>query len=357
MLVLKTNEIMKLYDQPWRYYHNKTHLNTMLDKAVGMLVNQPFTSGGALENAAKRVVENEEFDVLKTAIVFHDCVYEPERNDNEEKSSEMWMKFSEGKGVPDDFVREVSKLILSTKHPEDCKTKLEVILRNLDWNFMGETHEITPEYGRWLASYEDGVFREYQKFPIWDEKAPNYVKGRLDFLSSSVSKGLMTKEVADFLRPLVLRKKTVGIYAGSFNPFHVGHLNVLRKAEQMFDKVIVGRGVNAEKKGIAKSEYDNLERVLRHHQVESYSGQLVEYVDSKRNAYCEPVLVRGLRNGYDLDYEMRLVSFMNEQADARKIRRIPVVYVHSDKEYEHISSSAIRTLEPIDVERYIPNEQ
>ena len=39
----------------------------------------------------------------------------------------------------------------------------------------------------------------------------------------------------------------VGVYAGSFNPFHRGHYDILVKAEKIFDKVIVARGINPEK--------------------------------------------------------------------------------------------------------------
>lgn len=70
-----------------------------------------------------------------------------------------------------------------------------------------------------------------------------------------------------------------------------------------------------------------------------------------------PFQKRGLRNGYDLNQETNLIRFVDEQADAREIRRIPIVYISCDKEFEHVSSSAIRTLEPSDAERYVPDAQ
>ena len=45
----------------------------------------------------------------------------------------------------------------------------------------------------------------------------------------------------------------LGIYAGSFNPFHKGHYNILCKAEKIFDRVIIARGINPDK---GPSEYD-----------------------------------------------------------------------------------------------------
>lgn len=329
MKIYNLSDIREMYDQPWRFHHNREHINKMLR----MLETSRFQGDKALEYA----------------IVFHDCVYDPLCFDNEEQSSKVWLEFAARNGIGGRLAKKVNSLILSTLHPENCKSDKELFLRSLDWNRMGETHEINDDYAEWLESYERNIFREFQVWPV--EK---YVEGRLAFIDGSVGNGLMTREVADYLRPLVRRKRKVGIYAGSFLPFHIGHLNVLRKAEKMFDKVIVFQGINPEKKAIIQNEFQNVSECLRHHEVDCSQSQLVDYVNSKRNDYCEPVLVRGLRNGYDLSYEINLIDFVNEQAGARGIERIPVVYVHCDREFEHISSSAIRLLEKNDAERYLP---
>ena len=330
---MEYNEIMKMYEQPWRRYHTKKHLRSMRE-----LYNYSLYRDRLNET------------IFHLACDFHDCVYEPFAKDNEEKSNEVWLKYAKDNGIDGKTVERVSRLILSTKHPEDCKTEEEIVFRNIDWNDMGVVHEIDEYYSAWLTEYEDGIFREFQKVPVDD-----YVRGRVDFIKRSVALKLMTKEVAQYLLPLVNRKKTVGIYAGSFNPFHVGHLNILKKAEQMFDKVIVARGVNPEKKG--NKDYGDVADFLPHHQVDKYDCQLVDYVNSKRSEYVEPVLVRGLRNGYDLNQEVNLISFVNAQADDRGIERVPIMYIHCDKEYEHVSSSAVRMLEENDAKRYIPEIQ
>ena len=41
--------------------------------------------------------------------------------------------------------------------------------------------------------------------------------------------------------------KTIGIYTGSFNPFHLGHLDILNKAKRMFDEVVIAVGHNPDK--------------------------------------------------------------------------------------------------------------
>lgn len=329
---MECDKIIGLYDQPWRYHHARKHVDAMH------------------ERLRRLDFDKLDEDAFYYASIFHDAVYEPYASDNEEKSNELWLRHCEEKGVRHALKEKVSRLIMLTKNPLDASGTLEKEFIDADWNDMGNVHKIDDEYARWLDEYEKDIFREFQQVPV-DE----YVKGRRKFIFDSVKKGLMTEEVSHYLLPLVDRKKTVGIYAGSFFPFHVGHLNVLRKAERMFDKVIVAQGVNREK--TYSGSFGNLAKVLRHHEIEMYSGQLVDYVNSKRSEYVEPVLVRGLRNGYDLNQETNLIRFVDEQADSRRIRRIPIAYISCDKEFEHVSSSAIRTLEPSDAERYVPDVQ
>ena len=330
-------DIEKLYDQPWRYHHNRQHYIDMKERLIFSVKK---------EDRAADVV------ILFNAILFHDAVYEPFATDNEDKSVELWKDYMTKNSGNPMLNDEVSNLIMSTKHPEKCKTPLEIAFRNADWNNMGIVHKIDDQYARWLENYEDNIFREFQKVSV--EK---YVEGRMNFLLKSFANGLITNEVFEYLRVLVKRKRRIGIYAGSFLPFHVGHLNILRKAEVMFDKVIVAQGMNPEKKNISRVGIDNVSDILGHHQVEKYSGQLVDFVQSMRNDYCDPCLIRGLRNAYDLNQETNLINFLNEQSDARGIKRIPIIYIHCDKEFEHVSSSALRMLEQIDMQRYIPENQ
>lgn len=137
--------------------------------------------------------------------------------------------------------------------------------------------------------------------------------------------------------------KTLAIYAGSFNPFHIGHLNIVEKAEKVFGKgnVLIAIGVNPEK---AKSE-DLLTRSVEISQktgrpVEVYTTFLHELVEKKESEGYKVILVRGLRNGDDLAYEDNQLKFIN---DFKK--NIDVVFFRCDEEFAHISSSAIRNLQ------------
>ena len=136
--------------------------------------------------------------------------------------------------------------------------------------------------------------------------------------------------------------KTLAIYAGSFNPFHIGHLNVVEKAERIFGEgnVLIAIGVNPE-----KSNTDASPRALEisnkiKRPVEVYTTFLHELIEKKESEGYKVVLIRGLRNGDDLAYEDNQLKFIN---DFKK--DIDVVFFRCDEEFQHISSYAIRNLQ------------
>lgn len=138
-------------------------------------------------------------------------------------------------------------------------------------------------------------------------------------------------------------KKRLAIYPGSFNPFHKGHLDILLKAEELFDFVIVAIGTNPEKNSDEK--FDRL-KTLQHqlplNTVEQFSGFLVDYIHEKEDQGYDVTIVRGLRNGADLDYEVNQLRVMKDQKPDLKI-----VFIPCDGRFEHISSSMIRNMEKI----------
>lgn len=333
-------DIKKCYEESHRFHHTWKHVEYIINEMMHWL-----------DDHNCHTKENE--NIVTYATIFHDAIYNPKANDNEEKSSELWLKYAHEINITEYMTNKVASIILSTKHPEKCTDEFEKAFNRFDWMNMGIIISITKEYAKRLHEYENNIFKEYQFVNV-----ETYVEKRLEFLKDSYYKGLLTEEVFKYLSAIVNRKYTVGYYAGSFNPFHIGHMNVLKKAEKMFDKVVVAQGINPEKTQMFNTTTQVLLKdTLNYHEIDSYENQLVDFINSKRTEHCNPVLVRGLRNGYDLNAESNLISFVNEQADARNIERIPVVYISCDKEFEHVSSSFIKMLPEEDRKRYIPNKE
>jgi len=141
--------------------------------------------------------------------------------------------------------------------------------------------------------------------------------------------------------------KTLAIYAGSFNPFHIGHLNILDKMEKIFGygNIMLAIGVNPGKMSNPTDQTELLQRAAKLSQnmdvpVEVYTTFLHELIEKKEAEGYKVILVRGLRNGDDLNYEDNQLKFIK---DFKK--DINVVFIRCDEEFEHISSSAIRQLE------------
>lgn len=131
----------------------------------------------------------------------------------------------------------------------------------------------------------------------------------------------------------------IAVYAGSFNPWHKGHEDILKKALNIFDKVYIMQGYNPskleqkDKRFLCEcSKYgDRVECGI-------FNGLLSEAI----KAIKPDALIRGLRNGYDLEYEANL-QYWNEDLGVS----CPTVYFICDRNLTHISSSSIREFNSI----------
>lgn len=139
----------------------------------------------------------------------------------------------------------------------------------------------------------------------------------------------------------------MGLYPGSFDPFHVGHLDIVHQAIQVFDRVLVSKGVNPDKH--PNNRYDLPFDVLRglSVQMDEYDTLLTDHIKRWEKEEYDVTLVRGLRNGADLEYEQNLIAFLKEMYP-----QIKVVAFYCDPKYRHISSSALRGIEKFSYEEF-----
>ena len=149
---------------------------------------------------------------------------------------------------------------------------------------------------------------------------------------------------------------TVGLYAGSFDPFHLGHLSVVKQARQIFDRVIVAKGINPQKKTKIGDEFPLPVQSFNNIGVETrvYKTLLTELITELENEFNNVILVRGLRNGADLEYEQNLIAFLRGMKP-----NVKVAAFYCEPELRHISSSTlrgIRQFSEIEYNKYVIKE-
>ncbi|MDR3125740.1 MAG: pantetheine-phosphate adenylyltransferase [Candidatus Nomurabacteria bacterium] len=148
-------------------------------------------------------------------------------------------------------------------------------------------------------------------------------------------------------------KKTIGVYAGSFDPFTFGHLGITRQAAQLFDEIIILIAHNAEKtaridpKIIRKliTEILTAEN-LTNVKVAATSGASARFAQQAKASF----LIRGLRNQTDFQYE-ETIAQVNRQLTGLK-----TVYFRADDSVSYVSSSLAMDLFNIgeDVSQFLP---
>ena len=128
------------------------------------------------------------------------------------------------------------------------------------------------------------------------------------------------------------------LFPGSFDPFTLGHLDVLQSALKLFDKVIVAVGYNYNKKGffpldirvkIIKDAIKGLDNV----EVRAFDGLTVDFC-KKVGANC---IIRGIRTTTDFELESVIA-----QANKQMAPEISSVFIPSSHDYSFISSTVVR---------------
>lgn len=146
------------------------------------------------------------------------------------------------------------------------------------------------------------------------------------------------------------------LFTGTFNPFTIGHADIVERALKLFDKVVIGIGYNPDKgskEGFISAEiearvetirkvYENDPRVI----VEAYSDLTVDLA-ARHNAVA---IVKGVRSVKDYEYE-------RDQADFNKLLSdgLDTILFYSRPELSALSSSVVRTLEMFgkDVSKFV----
>ena len=134
--------------------------------------------------------------------------------------------------------------------------------------------------------------------------------------------------------------KKTAVFPGSFDPFTVGHEEIVRRALPLFDRIIIAVGENAEKKNLFSIE-KRLAMISKTFEGESkievsrFSGLTVEFCRQQNAGY----LLRGLRTSADFEYERALGQMNRKMAP-----EIDTVFLLTSAEHTPINSTIVRDI-------------
>jgi len=147
----------------------------------------------------------------------------------------------------------------------------------------------------------------------------------------------------------------VAVYPGTFDPITLGHLNVIERASRLFDRLIVGIGINIDKRTMfeveerrelirgATGHLDNIE-------IREFSGLAVEFVKQ-----CGVrIMIRGVRPITDIHAELTMMM-----ANRRLAPEVETLFMVADGELAHVSSSLIKEIAHLagdrELSRFLPS--
>jgi len=146
----------------------------------------------------------------------------------------------------------------------------------------------------------------------------------------------------------------IAVFPGSFDPITIGHVSLIKRALPLFDKIIIGIGVNTSKNKLFPLEkriswisdvFINEKKV----EVHRFDGLTVDF--------CRRIgakhIIRGLRNASDFDYEKTIAQLNHELND-----EIETVFLMSRPKFSHISSTIVREIIRVkgDASSLVPDE-
>jgi pantetheine-phosphate adenylyltransferase len=148
----------------------------------------------------------------------------------------------------------------------------------------------------------------------------------------------------------------VAVYPGSFDPITLGHLNVIQRASRLFDRLIVGIGVNMAK-GTMFTPDERMRLIavatqdLKNVEIRKFPGLAVEFVKQ-----CGArVMLRGVRPITDMPAEITMMM-----ANRQLSPDVETLFLIADGELAHVSSSLIKQIAPVtgdeELARFLPQK-
>ena len=141
------------------------------------------------------------------------------------------------------------------------------------------------------------------------------------------------------------------IFPGTFDPFTKGHESLLRRALRLFDRIVIGVGINESKKTLQlnneriealKALFANEDRIM----VEGYTDLTIDFAKRHHAEF----IIRGVRSVKDYEYELNIADIN------RQLSGIETIILFTEPEWAYLSSSVVRELHHFgkDISPFIP---
>mgnify|MGYP003507832363 CR=1 FL=1 len=145
-----------------------------------------------------------------------------------------------------------------------------------------------------------------------------------------------------------------GIFTGSFDPYTIGHDDILRRALPLFDHIVIGIGVN-ERKSYMQSAEERMKTIKAIYadepkvELKTYNDLTIDFARRENASY----IIKGVRSVKDFEYERDIAS-MNH-----RLSGVETVLLFTDAHYADISSSVVRELLAFgkDVSDFLPKKK
>lgn len=151
--------------------------------------------------------------------------------------------------------------------------------------------------------------------------------------------------------------RRIAVYTGSFDPITLGHLHIIHRASRLFDSLVIGIGVNADKQSLFSPQQRRelvckVTKDLKNVSVEFFDGLAVEFVRSLGSR----VMVRGIRPLTDIAGEFTMMM-ANRQLD----EEIETVFLMADERFSHVSSTLLKQIARVSdddeqLAKFVPRE-
>ncbi len=133
----------------------------------------------------------------------------------------------------------------------------------------------------------------------------------------------------------------IAVYPGSFDPVTLGHLDIIKRASSMFDKLIVAVMCNSAKTPLFTLDervkmLEESVKGLDNVKIESFSGLLIDYC-KENNIH---IVIRGLRAITDFEYELQIAQTNKELSH----NQVDTVFLTTNLKYSYLSSSVVKEI-------------